>query len=142
MDGFHTAFNLEALSLALVREERPNWRRALDRGTAAYRSRLIEPDGAPRATLSARYPIDVHAAATAVTTLSILARRDATLAADATRVLRWTLEHLRRGDGRFAFQRHRLWRNAVPYIRWSDGHMLLALATYVCLERDAWHARR
>jgi hypothetical protein len=142
VDGFHTAFNLEALALALERDERSSWREALDRGTAAYRTRLIEQDGTPRATISERYPIDVHAAATAVTTLSILARHDAALAADATRVLRWTLANLRGRDGHFAFQRHRLWRNAVPYIRWSDGHMLLALATYLCLERDAWHARR
>ena len=56
-----------------------------------------------------------------MTTLSILARHDAALAADAGRVLRWTLANLRRRDGRFAFQRHRLWRNTVPYIRWSDG---------------------
>jgi hypothetical protein len=140
VDGFHTAFNLEALALALEREERRTWRRALNHGIAAYRSRLIEPDGTPRATVSRRYPIDVHAAATAVTTLSALARPDPSVAADATRVMYWTLENLRRGDGRFIFQRHRLWRNTVPYIRWSDGHMLLALATYVCLEREAWHA--
>jgi hypothetical protein len=137
VDGFHTAFNLEALSLALEQAARPHWRAALQRGTAAYRTRLIEPDGAPCATLTARHPYDVHAAATAVTTLSRLAREDPRLAGDARRVLAWALAHLRRGDGRFAFQQHRRWRNSVPYIRWSDGHMLLALATFTAETRRA-----
>ena len=48
----------------------------------------------------------------------------------AERILAWTLAHMRRRDGRFAFQRHRRSAaNTVPYIRWSDAHMLLALAT-------------
>jgi hypothetical protein len=42
---------------------------------------------------------------------------------------------MRRRDGRFAFHLHRLYRNPIPYIRWSDGHMLLALASYLTAER-------
>jgi hypothetical protein len=135
VDGFHTGFNLEALGLVLEQEDRPHWRAALERGTAAYRDRLLEPDGAPRASLTAGHPYDVHAAATAITTLSRLAREDPRLASDAGRVLAWALAHLQRGDGRFAFQVHRRWRNEVPYIRWSDGHMLLALATFAAEAR-------
>jgi hypothetical protein len=50
----------------------------------------------------------------------------------AAQVLGWTLANMKRRDGRFAFQRHRLFRNSISYIRWNDAHMLLALAT--CLE--------
>jgi hypothetical protein len=38
---------------------------------------------------------------------------------------------MRREDGRFIFQRRRFLRNSLPYVRWSDGHMLLALTTYL-----------
>jgi hypothetical protein len=44
-------------------------------------------------------------------------------------VLAWTLANLRRRDGRFAFQRHRRYRNSTSYIRWNDAHMLLALSS-------------
>ena len=38
---------------------------------------------------------------------------------------------MRREDGRFAFQKRRLFRASFPYARWSDGHMLLALSEYL-----------
>jgi hypothetical protein len=104
---------------------------ALRRGLGLYLDRLIEPDGTPRASLEGRYPIDIHAASSAVTALSRLREYDERSLATAERVLGWTLGNMTRRDGRFAFRRHRLLRNSVPYIRWSDGHMLLALSSYL-----------
>jgi hypothetical protein len=43
---------------------------------------------------------------------------------------------MRRDDGRFAFQQRRLFRTSVPYARWSDGHMLLALSEYLTATTD------
>jgi mannose/cellobiose epimerase-like protein (N-acyl-D-glucosamine 2-epimerase family) len=80
--------------------------------------------------VDALYPIDIHAAATAIWTLSLLRERDERALPTAARVLDFTLRRLRRRDGRFAFQLRRRGRLAVPYIRWSDAHMLLALASH------------
>ena len=131
VDGFHTAYVLEALASRAARGGDSELESALDRGLDAYLTRLIDPDGAPRASLYERYPLDVHAAASAIRMLSLLASRDPRAAEGADRVLGWTLANLVRRDGRFAFQLHRRHAKRVPYIRWSDGHMLLALATYL-----------
>ncbi len=131
VDGFHTAYVLDALA---------HWHRAtgdadveaaLLRGLQFARTRLVASDGAPLATPEARYPIDIHAASSLIRTLSTLGRFDPAAPGVATRVLEWTLRSMRREDGRFAFQLHRTYRNSVPYIRWSDAHMMLALACYV-----------
>jgi hypothetical protein len=136
IDGFHTAYVLDALAL---------WHRATDdvaieaailRGLRFVRTRLVDDDGAPRATPARRYPIDIHAASSLIRTFTELRHYDVETEETATRLLKWTLETMRRRDGRFAFQVHRRYRNAVPYIRWSDGHMLLALASYATSDGD------
>jgi hypothetical protein len=128
VDGFHTAYVLDALR-ALSND--PAAEAALRSGLDVYLERLIDPDGGARATVERRHPIDIHAAASAIGTLSDLAGRDSRALPKASSVLSWTLTHMRRRDGRFAFQRHRLHRKATPFVRWSDGHMALGLARYL-----------
>jgi hypothetical protein len=130
VDGFHTGYVLVALHRWDRSEPDPALAAAVARGLDFYVSRLFESDGAPRHTVDSLYPIDIHAASTAIWALSVLRERDERALPTAQRVLRWTLRHLRRDDGRFAFQLRRAVRLAVPYVRWSDAHMLLALATY------------
>lgn len=139
VDGFHTAYVLDALADWAERASDQHAAAAVRSGLDAYMGRLIDPDGAPRASLSSRHPLDIHAAASAISTLSRLSAYDQGSLAAASSVLTWTLEHMRRGDGRFAFQRHRFHRNAVPYVRWSDAHMMLALASYLAADNASDH---
>ncbi len=133
VDGYHTVYVLESLG----RVHEANTDRAVEmairRGLDLYVTRLVDADGAPRHTLASRYPLDIHAAASGVTGLCNLRRYDERALPTAERLLAWALENMRRRDGRFAFQSHRRFRNAVPYIRWNDAHMLLALGTYLSL---------
>lgn len=131
VDGYHTAYVLRSLAWWDGSVDAPPVRQALHAGLDLYLERLIDRDGAARNTLRLRYPVDIHGAASAVWMLSELRGLDPRALPTAARVLGWTLEHMSRPDGRFGFQQHRLFRNSVPYIRWSDGHMLLALATYL-----------
>jgi hypothetical protein len=133
VDGFHTGYVLWGLA-TWNSNARPVSADALDVGLRFYINRLIDADGAVRATTERRYPVDVHAAATAIWVLSELASISPAAELAASRVLDWTLLHLRRDDGRFAFQKHRMYRNSTPYVRWSDAHMLLALASYASVE--------
>lgn len=119
VDGYHTMYVLDALSAC-------NETEAVERGLALYRERLIDTDGAPRATVDSRYPLEAHAAGTAIGGLAALGEPDA-----AENVLAWTLRTLARPDGRFAYRRGRVLTNRTPYVRWSDGHMLLGLARYL-----------
>ena len=133
VDGFHTAYVLWALA-TWDRNVSMQFEEPLGRGLDFYVTRLIDPDGAARATVNRRYPVDTHAAATAVWVLSELAWLSPAAEVAASRVLAWTLTHLRRNDARFAFQKHRFYRNSTPYVRWNDAHMFLALSSFLLME--------
>jgi hypothetical protein len=130
VDGYHSAYVLDDLRRWHRATGDEATRAALETGLRYYLDRLIDRDGAARATSEARFPVDIHACATAITVLSRLRDVDDDALPAAERVLRWTLAHMRRPDGRFAYQRHRRYQNSVPYVRWNDCHMLLALASY------------
>jgi hypothetical protein len=128
VDGYHTAYILVSLHDCLERRFGNVDERSLTSGLAYYMRHLFEASGAPRASPESLYPIDIHAASSAIWALSTLGIRSSEATALARRVLVWTLTHMLRNDGRFAFQLHPRFRNSVPYIRWNDAHMLLALA--------------
>jgi hypothetical protein len=131
VDGYHTAFIIWVLARWPEPLRPPGVDSAVSTAVERFLERLLDEDGAARATLNSRFPVDIHACASAVWCLSEIPGTDERRLAAAERVLRWTLDNMSRGDGRFAFQRRRLYRNSVPYFRWSDGHMLLALAAFL-----------
>lgn len=131
VDGYHTAYVLDGLAAWQAREPTPFVGASFARGIDLYIRCLIDSDGVPRASLRSRYPVDATTAAAAISTLSRLAGHDERALALASRVLCWTLGNLRRRDGGIAFQLHRRYRNVVPYARWSDAQMLLALADFL-----------
>jgi hypothetical protein len=129
VDGYHTAFILWSLGLMGEGE-------ALTAALDFFLAGLVDPDGAVRASPESRYPVDIHSCASSIWALSDLHERDPRALEGAGRILDWTLANMRRDDGRFAFQKRRLFRASVPYARWSDGHMLLALSEYLTATAD------
>ena len=129
VDGYHTAYILVSLGRWADATGDGAAETALRRGLGYYIANLFDPGGIPRATSTSVYPIDVHAASSAIWALSQLDEWSPAARPLADSVLAWTLDNLRRRDGRFAFQRHRRYRNSTSYIRWNDAHMLLALSS-------------
>lgn len=137
VDGYHTAFILWSLGRAIEAGADPDASsRALAGALDFFLDRLVDPDGAVRASPGSRYPVDIHSCASSVWALADLRSRDTRALAASDRILGWTLANMRRDDGRFAFQKRRLFRASVPYTRWSDGHMLLALSEYLTAKSD------
>lgn len=132
VDGYHTAFVLWTLGAAAGSgADGAATDEALTRALDFFLDAFVDPDGAVRASPARRFPVDIHSCASSIWALSALDERDPRALPAAGRILDWTLEHMRRADGRFAFQKRRLFRDSVPYARWSDGHMLLALSEYL-----------
>ncbi|ADJ15473.1 prenyltransferase/squalene oxidase repeat-containing protein [Halalkalicoccus jeotgali] len=135
-DNFHTGFVVESLDRYMAaRQPAEGVERAYERGLDFYREALFEPDGAPRYEHDRPYPQDVHAAAQAVITF---ARPRAESTAIAERVLAWTLSNLYDSEGYFYRQRGRFLTDRTPYIRWSQGWMCLALASYLRRTAKSW----
>ncbi|HEV7797723.1 MAG TPA: hypothetical protein VGO73_06190 [Pyrinomonadaceae bacterium] len=130
IDNFHTAYVL--VSLARIAKscdaEEPALISALQRGYEFWRERFFLADGWPKYYHDNLYPADAHAAATAIVTLLELQKLDRDAHALAEAIAAWTIRNLRDRRGYFYSQRRRFYTVHTPYMRWTEGWMLYALA--------------
>ncbi|MGH9929789.1 MAG: hypothetical protein ACREA9_11265 [Pyrinomonadaceae bacterium] len=130
VDNFHTAYVL--LSLARIGksvvESGVEIKPALQRGYKFWRERFFLADGWPKYYHDRLYPADAHAAATAIITLLELRDLDSGARPLAETIATWTIRNLRDADGFFYYQRRRFYTVHTPYMRWTQGWMLYALA--------------
>src|SRR6185295_13802054 len=101
---------------------------AVQRGFAFWRERFFLADGWPKYYHDSLYPADAHAAATAINTLLELRTLDSGALQLAERIAAWTISNLRDARGFFYYQRRRFYTVHTPYMRWTQGWMLYALA--------------
>ena len=137
VDNFHTGYVLDALLCCSQGLEDPAARDAWRRGLAFFRESLFEPDGAPRFTTERLHPVDGQSVAQSIETLALASSLHPELLGDARLVLDYGLRRMRRRDGAFAFQRHRLLVNRAAHVRWVEAPMLSALVSLDEAERAA-----
>jgi hypothetical protein len=131
-DNYHTGFILDAVLHYGLAAGSDEFQAAYDRGIDFYQRRLFEPDGAARFMSDRLYPIDIHGCAQGVITFSLQQRHLGTGAAVARRILTWTLDNMwDPASGWFYYQRRRGFRTAIRELRWCQGWMSLALASYL-----------
>lgn len=131
IDHFHTGYNL----VALRRLGRSAGTREFDecarRGFEFYRRHFFRPDAAPKYFHDRDYPVDVHCVAQAVLTLLEFRDLDAGGVELAGSVIDWSLKHLWDPRGYFYHQQQRWGRVRIPYMRWGQAWMLLALSAWL-----------
>ncbi len=129
-DNFHTGYNLCAFRSigvdAQTREFEPNVRL----GFQYYLEHFFREDGAPRYFHDSTYPIDVHCVAQSVITLYALRDLNAGNLPLARKVMDWTMANMWNDrKGYFYCQKLPYYTVKIPYMRWAQAWMLLALAT-------------
>jgi len=130
IDNFHTGFNLCALRTIADCGQTNEFDRSIGHGLTYFLDNFFESDGAPKYFHNKTYPIDIHSAAQAIVTLTALSPFNDRCNFTANAVLKWTLENFWSGSY-FYYQKHKYFTNRIPYIRWSQAWMLLALASVV-----------
>ncbi len=131
IDNFHTGYNLCALRAIGRRVGTDEFEAPLRKGFLFYRNHFFRKDGAPAYFHDKVYPIDIHSVAQSVVTLVTLKDLDGGNLALARSVIDWSLKYMRDSDGYFYYQIKSMYKNRIPYMRWSQAWMLLALATYL-----------
>lgn len=128
-DNFHTAYVLFSVKRILdVSPAKEEFQPALERGYRFWKTNFFLAEGWPKYYDDDPYPVDTHAAASAIVTF--LECRD--LDPDATRlaqnVANWTVQNLRDERGFFYYQKRRFYKVRKPYMRWTQAWMLYALS--------------
>ena len=138
VDNFHTAFVLSSLARIdqYCESSGANFTAALKRGYEFWRASFFLADGWPKYYHDELYPVDTHAAATAIVTLSELRDLDRDALDFAEKIAHWSIRNLRDRRGFFYYQRRRFYTVRTPYMRWSQAWMLYALARLL-EEREA-----
>jgi hypothetical protein len=131
-DNYHTGFILDAVLQYGVSARSDEFQPAYEQGIDFYARRLFEPDGAARFMSDRLYPIDIHGCAQGIITFSLQHRYFGRGKESARRVLRWTLDHMwDPATGWFYYQQRRRFRTAIRELRWCQGWMSMAIATYL-----------
>jgi rhamnogalacturonyl hydrolase YesR len=128
-DNFHTGFNLCALRSIGRYAETSEFESSVQRGFEFYKRHFFRDDGAPKYFHDRTYPIDIHSVAQSIITLLALTDLDDGNVALAWTVSEWAMANMWDERGYFYHQKIPGCTNKIPYMRWGQAWMLLALAT-------------
>lgn len=129
VDNFHTGYNLGALRTISNYLNTDEFKTNIQRGFEFYRNHFFLEDGTPKYFHDKTYPIDIHSVAQSIITLLEFKDLDPTNVDLAHRVFNWAVANMWDKRGYFYYQITPYYKNRIPYMRWSQAWMLLALAT-------------
>jgi hypothetical protein len=128
-DNFHTAYILFSLKRVIdVSEAKEEFQPALERGYNFWKTNFFLAEGWPKYYDGDPYPVDTHAAASAIVTFLECRDLDREAPRLAQKVANWTINNLRDSRGFFYYQKRRFYTVRKPYMRWTQAWMLYALA--------------
>ncbi|WP_205573369.1 hypothetical protein [Flavisolibacter nicotianae] len=130
VDNFHTGYNLECISDYMKFTGDHAYEDNIEKGFDYYIRTFFTDEGISKYYNNSIFPVDVHAPAQLVITLSKLAKTGShkTL---LDNVLLWTINHMQTDKGYFFYQVNKHFSSRIPYMRWAQSWMFYALATYL-----------
>ena len=131
IDNFHTGFNLRSLHDIYLLRYDSRIEASLVRGYEFFKNNLILDYSVPKYTKDHRYPIDIHACAESILCLSVLSRTFRDAIGIAGKVGQWTLNNMYNEKGYFYYRKYPLFTAKIPFIRWGQAWMMLALSEYL-----------
>ena len=134
IDNFHTGYNLECLAEYQKYSGDTSYQVNIEKGFDYYINTFFESDGRCRYYNNSLYPIDIHAPAQLLITLSRL-NLFAEHRGMAEKALNWVLDHMQHRRGYFFFQLKRGVKSKIPYMRWAQGWMFYAMSVYLTEEK-------
>lgn len=136
---FHQGFILDSLQACMQHAQLESTRlaAALRRGAEFYRTKQFTNEGRALWRLPRSWPADIHCQAQGIITFSKLAHLEAEYRLFAQRIALWTVKNMQASDGYFIHRKGRLITNNIPYMRWGQAWMMLALTLVVAAPGSA-----
>lgn len=128
---FHQGFILDALN-DFIKYTSPNdkkYMNALLKGAEFYRKNQFLPDGRCKWRYPRLWPVDIHNQAQGIITFSKLSDIKPEYLEFAKTIAKWTIDNMQDKTGYFYYQKWPFFTNRIPYMRWGQAWMMLALST-------------
>jgi len=131
---FHQGYILESLYEFIKHSKTADqkYKEALSRGIDFYRNYQFFEDGRAKWRWPKVWPIDIHNQAQGIITFSKLSSLNREYLDFTQTVAQWTIDHMQDDEGYFYYQKHMYYTNKIPYMRWAQSWMMLALSQLFC----------
>jgi uncharacterized protein YyaL (SSP411 family) len=128
---FHQGFILDDLYdyIKYIKPSDDKYVKALLKGVEFYKNEQFLPDGRAKWRWPKVYPIDIHNQAQGIITFSKLSEIKPEYLDFAGTIATWTIENMQDKTGYFYYQKWPFLVNKIPYMRWGQAWMLLALSS-------------
>jgi hypothetical protein len=134
---FHQGFILVSLynilKLTGLQVNEINW--ALERGLLFYRNNQFNDKGRSYWRLPKKWPVDIHNQSQGIITFSRLKDYHPDAKPFAGIIADWTIRNMQHQSGYFYYRKYPYFTNKIPFIRWSQAWMLLALTELMSDEK-------
>lgn len=141
-DHYHIGFEIRALYGISNSTGYEKYFEAYRRYYSFYLQNLIQEDEgllAPRMSRSSFYPVNIHSCAEALLLNATLASKEIEARRVVWRLTKWVIDKMQTEEGWFIYLRDQARGReisiTIPYIRWGQGWMLLALSQCNCIEK-------
>ncbi len=131
VDNFHTGFVLIALKRIAKHLQTVEFDSMISKGYQFWKERMFFANSVPKYYPDRIYPIDIHCVAQAILTFLEFADIDPGALKQADEVCQWSIENLQDSEGFFHYQIRRGYRVRIPYMRWGQAWMQLALTRLI-----------
>jgi hypothetical protein len=128
IDNFHTGYNLSALKKFSEYTGNAEYSGNIRKGFQFYKANLFTDDGLPKYFHNKLYPIDIHAVSQSIMTMVEFKAYGEGNINLANRIFIWSMKTMHSKTGYFFYQKKRYFTNRIPYMRWSQAWILLALS--------------
>ncbi len=129
VDNFHTGYNLECVYSYQKVSGDTQFEGHIDKGLSYYLKTFFTEEGISKYYNNSIYPIDIHAPAQLIVTLSKLGVLIENKIL-AEKVLLWTIENMQDKRGFFYYQKNRFFNSKIPYMRWAQAWMFYCFTFY------------
>lgn len=129
IDNFHTGYNLECIHIYQEISGDTSFKPNIEKGLKYYLNTFFTEEGVSKYYNNKTFPIDIHAPAQLIVTLSKLnvLNQNKKL---VDKVLGWTIENMQSPEGYFYYQQNKHITSKIPYIRWAQSWMFYAFSYY------------
>ncbi|MEL0651812.1 delta-aminolevulinic acid dehydratase [Algibacter sp. TI.3.09] len=134
IDNFHTGYNLECIYKYQEISGDSSFQEYIKKGLDYYLNTFFTKEGISKYYNNKMYPIDIHAPAQLIVTLSKLGLLIDNIEL-VDNILKWTIKNMQSDKGYFYYQKKKFITSKIPYIRWAQSWMFYAFSYYLLEEK-------
>jgi len=133
---FHQGFILVSLDQLnrLMGFARTDITETIEKGLSFYRNNQFLETGRALWRMPQKWPVDIHNQSQGIITFSRLKKYNADYLSFANKIADWTIKNMQSDKGYFYYRKNPVFINKIPYMRWSQAWMMLALAELISNE--------